>query len=307
MSEPPTVSVIVPCYLSHRTIAECLRHIDRQTVEGSEVIVVDSSPDDRTREAVQQDFPHVHYIRSKDRLLPHAARNKGVEGSSGSVLVFTDPDIYARTDWLEKMIAAHAERGGVIVGAVGCYNDDWLRRSIHITKFDMWLPGGDPRPVQISMTGSMMIERATFYRLGGFDGSRMLADTLFSWCLEKRGISKTLIPGAVVDHDHDVSLRSFLGERCRRGHEFAELRKAWEAWGPARAAGQLLVTLLPVRLLRLVWRGIASARKSESPGPWVQALPILVLGQGAWLLGELIALLGGLAGRSSAGELLCES
>jgi len=68
-----------------------------------EILVIDSSPDDRTEKIVRIKFPDVRYHHSQNRLLPHAARNRGVKMARGELFVFTDPDIYAPAHWLENL------------------------------------------------------------------------------------------------------------------------------------------------------------------------------------------------------------
>ncbi|HSL82774.1 MAG TPA: glycosyltransferase family A protein, partial [Thermoanaerobaculia bacterium] len=114
------VSVVIPAYLSHATIAGCLAALRLQDYRSFEVVVVDSSPDERTAREVRA-FPEVRLVRSPLRLLPHAARNAGVAESRGELLVFTDPDVYARPEWLRDLVAAYGAAGQPVVGSISCH------------------------------------------------------------------------------------------------------------------------------------------------------------------------------------------
>jgi glycosyltransferase involved in cell wall biosynthesis len=117
----PAVSVIIPAYDSHETIVGCLAALAGQTFRDFETIVVDSGPDETTARLVAASFPWVRFERSPHRLLPHAARNRGIEMAQADLLVFTDPDIYARPAWLERLVAAHVLTGAVIAGEAAAY------------------------------------------------------------------------------------------------------------------------------------------------------------------------------------------
>ena len=101
-STGPTASVIIPAYESHTTVAATLGPLlDQARAIGAEVIVVDSSPGPQTADVVER-FSEVRLERSAQRLLPHAARNLGVELAKGQILVFTDPDCIPAEGWLGR-------------------------------------------------------------------------------------------------------------------------------------------------------------------------------------------------------------
>src|SRR5512144_1102084 len=103
----PQVSVIIPAYYSDSGIAGCLEALRSQSFRDFEAIVVNSSPGDRTREIVTTQFPEVKLLENPTRLLPHAARNRGVSLAVGQILVFTDADCRGSPDWLERLVDAH--------------------------------------------------------------------------------------------------------------------------------------------------------------------------------------------------------
>src|SRR5688572_1234839 len=111
----PRVSVIIPAYNSQATIAATLEALRRQAFEDFEAIVVDSSPGEETARLVADRFPEVRFQRSRQRLLPHGARNRGVEMAAGELLVFTDPDCVPAPDWLASLVSAH-DQGNPVVG-----------------------------------------------------------------------------------------------------------------------------------------------------------------------------------------------
>jgi glycosyltransferase involved in cell wall biosynthesis len=286
----PVVSVVIPAYNSHDTIGGCLEALARQTFPCFEVVVVDSGPDGATQRMMER-FPWVCYERSARRLYPHAARNRGVELALGELLIFTDPDIYARPDWIERLVAAHRATGEVIVGALACYGGRWLDQGIHLCKFSKWLPGGPPREVDMSPTASMLLPRSEFDAAGGLPGDDFLGDVTLSRTLNGRGRLLRFAPDAVVEHHHVQSFRDFVSERYTRGKMHGALRLGWLESRKAAALFYLAVTVLPVRLPRILALVGLHARRAGQTGPYFKALPLVFAGHAASLAGEAVAYL----------------
>lgn len=295
----PRVSVVVPAYRSDATVAACLQALRRQEFRDFEVVVVDSSPDEATARVVAGGFPEVRFVRSRDRLLPHAARNAGAARARGELLVFTDPDVYARPDWLRELVAAHERTGQPVVGSLACHGRRWLDLGIHLCKFSKWLPAGEERPVDMSPTANMLLDRATFEAAGGFDGEYMLADALLSWRLLAGGRTLWFAPRAEVAHHHLSTFRGFLRERFERGGLFGELRADWEGHDRRRSLVYLAVSVLPIRLARILFLVASHCRRAGRLPELAATLPVVLLGHAAALLGESRAHLGRFLGRSA--------
>ena len=137
----PLVSVIVPAYNSFGTIPGFLCALRRQTFTDFETIIVNSSPETQTGKLVAEGLPEAHFEQSPVRLLPHAARNRGVELAKGSLLVFTDPDCVAESGWLRALVEANQRGHRVVVGSMGLIGTSAFERAVHLCKFSSWLPG----------------------------------------------------------------------------------------------------------------------------------------------------------------------
>jgi glycosyltransferase involved in cell wall biosynthesis len=88
------ISVIIPCYNHARYLPDAIKSVLEQTYSPVEIIVVNDGSVDDT-EAVARRYP-VSYISQPNSGLS-AARNKGIDNSTGEYLVFLDAD-----DWLYK-------------------------------------------------------------------------------------------------------------------------------------------------------------------------------------------------------------
>ncbi len=87
------VSVIIPCYNHAHFLPEAIESVQQQHYPNVEIVVVDDGSSDNTRE-VAESFPGVKYVYQTNKGLS-AARNTGIENSTGEFLLFLDAD-----DWL---------------------------------------------------------------------------------------------------------------------------------------------------------------------------------------------------------------
>src|SRR5215212_3429651 len=284
---PSSVSVVIPAYESQLTARATLESLRKQTFEGFETILIDSGHTSEVAE-IAADFPEVRFHRSTRQLLPHEARNLGVKLAYHDILVFTDPDIVAAPDWLEKLLAMHVRvNAAPVSGAVASLQRDWLETGVHLAKFDLWLPGGKSRCVPVGASVNFLCSRQHLEEAGGFDGREMIGDTILSWDLIGQGQKLHFAPDAIVYHDHRSSIRQLVRERFVRGADFARLRTEREDWSSSRTLGILFVTILPLRLGKLILRSLAACIRSGCILDWMRAVPVLATGHAAWLCGEI--------------------
>jgi GT2 family glycosyltransferase len=291
MSHSPTqgagVSVIIPSYESQATVRATLESLRQQTFRDFETILIDSGRSDEVAR-IAGEFPEVRYHRSEQRLLPHAARNLGTTLVRSGVLVFTDPDVVAAPDWLEKLIATYRRMAMPVAGAVASLQRDWLETGTHLTKFDLWLPGGKPRTVPVAASVNFLCSRQLLERAGGFDGREMIGDTLLSWDLIRLGQTLQFAPDAIVYHDHRSSFAGLLRERFVRGADFARLRAARENWKASRTLAILAASILPLRLIKLLARAFTCSWRGGCVLDWLKTIPVIAAGHAAWLAGESV-------------------
>lgn len=110
------ISVIIPVFNHAEALAECLRSLEKQTVQDFEIIIVDDGSaapvilnevKDLTQSEILRSAQNdVQLIRfEKNRGAP-AARNEGFRRSKGEYLIFLDADAVLRPDALERMVQA---------------------------------------------------------------------------------------------------------------------------------------------------------------------------------------------------------
>lgn len=288
----PRVSVVYPAFRSEATVAGCLAALRRQTYEDFEVVLVDSGPGAGTAAIVRRDFPEVRCHVSEGRLLPHAARNLGVTLARGELLVFSDPDTYARPDWLERLVATWERTGDVVVGAIANHGRRWLDTGVHLCKFSKVLPGGPSRPVDNAPTANLLCSREDFEAIGPIPADVMQGDASWSRNALAAGRRLTFAPDAVVEHHHLETLGGFLSERLRRGRELGRMRREWERGRPVRLALVAAATVLPVRAVRIAALVTGQCARAGCLADLARTAPLVAAGHLASLWGEAGALLG---------------
>jgi GT2 family glycosyltransferase len=282
----PRVSIVIPAYYSHDTVEETLEAFRAQTYRDFEVVIVNSSPETMTQELICGKFPEVNFEQSRTRLLPHAARNRAIERSTGELLVFTDPDCRARPDWLAMLVETHDLGHTVVGGSMELAGNRWFERGAHLVKFSWLLSGLPAGPRWIVPSANALYPRSLLNRIGALDKTLFCGDAVLAWRANDVGAEPWFEPRAVVEHRHEGNLLSFFRLRFHRGKEFAEARMAFEGWSRRRAA--LNAVLLPFLILLTLFRSAKDAFRAGWKRHYLVTLPVQIVGQAGWCAGEAV-------------------
>ena len=211
----PEVSVVVVVYESGPTLAACLAALRAQTFTSFETILVDNASSDRTAQAASAADSSLSLIENPDNRGFAAAVNQGARAAGGRWLALLNPDAYAEPDWLERLIAATRAHEGVHaftsrqLMAEDPARLDGLGDVMSLAGYPFRggfghrdLGTAEAGWVFSACGGAMLIDRALFLRLGGFD------ERLFCYCedvdlgyrLRLVGEPTLLVPDAVVRH-----------------------------------------------------------------------------------------------------------
>lgn len=101
----PKVSVIIPVYNCEKFIRDAIQSVVEQTYPNLEIIVADDGSVDNTKNQVINYFPSVSYYYQKNKGVA-AARNLGLQKSTGEYIAFLDSDDV----WLPDKISKQMEQ-----------------------------------------------------------------------------------------------------------------------------------------------------------------------------------------------------
>lgn len=101
------VSIIIPCFRQAHLLGEAIESVLAQSYPHFEIIVVDDGSPDDTAQVVKR-YPSVRYLRQDNRGVS-AARNSGIQASSGTYLVFLDADDRLLPNHLQANLKAFEE------------------------------------------------------------------------------------------------------------------------------------------------------------------------------------------------------
>ena len=189
------VSVVIPCYNASRYIADAIQSIRSQSSLPVEIIVIDDGSTDCSSEIVRALDTPVQ-LHQQANAGGGAARNAGVELARGELLAFLDADDLWPSGSLAKRNSALDSSPSVdcVFGRIEQFVtpdiDPQVAAALRV----------DTAPVAGRLPGAMLIRRAAFIRVGGFD-PRLRIGEMIDW------VSRAEIKGLSMRSLDDVCLK----------------------------------------------------------------------------------------------------
>jgi succinoglycan biosynthesis protein ExoA len=151
---PPTVSIVIPCKNSTRTIratVEALLHQDYPAL--GEVILVGDIDDPTWTALMGITDPRLMVLEqgpTPGRRDPNVKRHRGICAASGEVLGLVDSDIVMDPDWLSKAVTMlQAQGSGLVAGGMRSIHDTFWGRFVDHNGLAAKTPRL-PRPYQVT-------------------------------------------------------------------------------------------------------------------------------------------------------------
>lgn len=200
----PRVSIIIPVFNQAQDLARCLAALERQTYPADrfEAIVVDNGSDEPIGPVTER----FSFVRAICEPAPgsYAARNRGIEASTGELLAFTDADCVPADDWVERGVRAvqRLPGAGMVAGEIELtFTDPDRRTAVELFETILGLPQELFLRWGFGATANLFTTKATVDRVGPFDG-RLMSGGDMEWGQRVRalGLAQQYGPDVRVFH-----------------------------------------------------------------------------------------------------------
>ena len=234
------LSVIIPTKNRAAKLAATLECLCRQTLEARsfEVVVVDNGSSDHTQEVLSQFGKRFPVWKCVHESSPGAAaaRNRGVEASSGKILLFLDDDVLADSWLLEEHLKSHHSFPDSCV--LGFVRFPWGSSSRKHSPLEQCLidhpellqsfdfPDPENVPFLHFYTCNLSLTGSLSEKVGGFDEqftSYGFEDVDFGHRLSLLGYRMVYNPRASAIHDPSLSFAAFARKRRQAGFSLGYL------------------------------------------------------------------------------------
>ncbi len=206
----PSLSIIVPCYNSGRTLEKCLTHIKGMRYAGKkEIILIDDSSSDSSAKIAAR--MGVRVVTKKGGRGKASALNYGIKLAKNEIVVAIDSDTYPPKDALEKMVPyfyAGPKVGAVTVFVTAFEPKNLLQRMQQLEYYSAFgfvaKTMGKINGLLVTPGPMSAYKRSALNEIGGFDEKNMTEDMEIGLNLHKHGYAiecctETHVPTEVPD------------------------------------------------------------------------------------------------------------
>jgi glycosyltransferase involved in cell wall biosynthesis len=207
----PQIAVIIPAYNSAPYLGEALESVAWQTLQPSEVVVVDDGSTDCTGQ-IAASFDGVRVVRQENGG-PSAARNTGVAETAAPIIAFLDADDIWLPDKLERQAAALLadDSLGYVLAQLRTYLSDGCEMPASYRAERLGTVFPSPLP------SSWFLRRKAFEQVGPFTTELRLAEDV-EWLgrASNLGIPSFMVPDVLSlrrVHETNISMVDPLAHR----------------------------------------------------------------------------------------------
>jgi glycosyltransferase involved in cell wall biosynthesis len=223
----PKVSIIIPVYNGEKTLGRCLTSVLNQDYKDYEVIVVDNNSTDKTQDIIkgfQKKDAKVKYVfeSAKGR---GAARNTGINNSSGDIIAMTDADCIVPRDWLRQLTRPIIyENESAVMGGEKKLNKNYWSTNIQNANLQFLKRNTDGNYISFVDTKNFAIKASIIKDLM-FDGRFEAFEDLDFYLRLKRGVRIRFVPSITVAHSHKNSFKEVVKLNFDRAYWTAKIYK----------------------------------------------------------------------------------
>jgi hypothetical protein len=285
VTDSPLVSLIIANYNGAPYLSDCLNSVAALDYPRAalEVILVDNASTDDSVALARRALPGIQVLQQIANTGFAPACNAGARLARGDYLAFLNNDARVAPDWLNALLAPFAANSpdlacvastivswdgqhvDFVGGAVNAYG-----RAFQHDQGLPYDPGyySEPRDLFFACGGAMVIRRAVFQEVGGFDADFVayFEDVDLGWRLWLLGYRVVLAPLAVARHRLHATGARLETQRRFAISELNALRMVTKNYSEENLPRVLAASLL-LGAQRAVLHGQVDRRAYEFPGP----------------------------------------
>jgi len=196
------VSIIIVNYNGQRFLEECFSSLKNLNYSNYEILFVDNASTDGSIALIKRNYPRTKIIRNRKNLGFTITNNNASYLAKGKYLFFLNNDTRVDAEVLSKLV--EKMEADPTIGICGCKIMSYdgkthFHTGIGIDTYGYPIVGGEIFYVEGS---SLMIRKALFHRLGGFDAKYFMFHddidlTWRAWLMNYRVVP---VPEAIVYH-----------------------------------------------------------------------------------------------------------
>ncbi len=256
----PLVSIIIVNYNTPELVFDCLESISAHMPVPYEVIVVENS----TKSFVSSDelkrYPHTQLVaQDENRHAYGAGNNAGAAVARGTYLWLLNSDTVLVDDSVKELIALFENDSSVGIASPYLFNDractqlqaDFCAHFQTLPRLLLrntrpTLRADSPTPVDIVVGAALMIRRALYAQLGGFDENIFMYMEDDDLCLRaaRAGYRTLVTPNAKVIH---LQGKSIAASAERKKFYYKSQDYYWEKHHGTVAATAMKVLRFPIK------------------------------------------------------------
>jgi GT2 family glycosyltransferase len=265
-SVSPELACVVLSTGNPSTLIDAVASLHAQD-EPVEIVVVHSGGGGAQASLAAAGF-ELKVVEIETRILPGAARNRGIAATSAPFISFLASDCVAERGWAETRLRAHRSGAVAVASAVtNPFRTNLPAWASYVALFNRRMPGVS---VQLAQLYGASYARRLFEQHGYFsEDMRGGEDTDFHRRLAAAGVPIDWEPGVRTAHRHPTDLFALLRDQFRRGARSAR------AWEKLRGFGPLYVAVNAFRRLpssaRVAWYASPSEERR-----WIAASTLLL-------------------------------
>jgi len=252
------ISIIIPVLNQVERLEVCLEELRHQIGESTsfEVLVVDNGSSDGSD--LLADRYQFTPLPLAEKANPYIARNHGATIAKGEILVFLDAKCTPRAGYVNQIQKWGQKQDWDVVSGDFKFVNLTRKSSLSELAYAVMHLRTNPKyngGEIATLTGNMMVRKAVFWELSGFDTQRSGGDIRFSQKVKTFGKRIFFDPALVVAYE--AKQQKDLIQSLKRDGRDAPYRLPWYSVRPAgmnyirQRLTDLGITVDPLKLIRL--------------------------------------------------------